>query len=83
MGKIYQYDFPKATVLRRSMKGAISSSFRKDQQRLSKNAMPRQVVPSTDKIFQGDFPKAFFQSALRKSIKISKKAVLKQTVRLS
>ena len=29
MGKIYQYDFPKAAVLKRSIKGAISSSFRK------------------------------------------------------
>ena len=45
--------------------------------------MPRQVVPSTDKICQEDFPKAFFQSALRKSIKISKKAMFKQIVKLS
>ena len=45
--------------------------------------MPRQVVPSTDKICQEDFPKAFFQSALRKSIKISKKAMPKQIVKLS
>ena len=29
MGKIYQQDFPKATVSKRSVKGAISSSFRK------------------------------------------------------
>ena len=29
MGKIYQQDFPKATALKRSMKGEIRSSFRK------------------------------------------------------
>ena len=29
MDKIYQQDFPKATVLKGSMKGAISCSFRK------------------------------------------------------
>ena len=45
--------------------------------------MLRQVVPSTDKTCHEDFPKAFFQSALRRSIKISKKAILKQIVRLS
>ena len=71
------------------MKGAISSSFRKApytayyQQIFSKNAMARKVAPSTDNICQEEFPKAFFQSALRKSIKIIKKAILKQTVRLS
>ena len=27
--------------------------------------MRRQVVPSIDKLYQEDFPKAFFQSALR------------------
>ena len=27
--------------------------------------MPRQVVPSIDKLCQEDFPEAFFQSALR------------------
>ena len=41
--------------------------------------MPRQLVPSTDKICEEDFPKAFFQSALRKSIKISKKTISKQS----
>ena len=45
--------------------------------------MARKVAPSTDNICQEEFPKAFFQSALRKSIKIIKKAILKQTVRLS
>ena len=45
--------------------------------------MSRQVFPSIDKICQEDSTKAFFQSALQKSIKISKKANLKQIVRLS
>ena len=45
--------------------------------------MSRQVFPSIDKICQEDSTKAFFQSALQKSIKISKKAILKQIVRLS
>ena len=40
--------------------------------------MPKHVVPSTDKICQENFPKAFFQSVLRKSVKISGKAILKQ-----
>ena len=40
--------------------------------------MPGQVVPSTDKICQEDFLRAFFQSTLRKSIKIGKKSILKQ-----
>ena len=74
LGKIYQYNFSKATVLKRSTKEAMSSSFVKRpthsllsyQQRVSKNAMPRQVVPSTDKICLEDFPKAFFK-ALYKS----------------
>ena len=44
--------------------------------------MPRQIVPYTDKIFQEDFSKAFLQSPLRKSIKISKKAIIKQIARL-
>ena len=45
--------------------------------------MPTQIFPSTEKICQEDFPKAFFQSALRKLIKIGKKAILQQIVRLS
>ena len=44
--------------------------------------MPREVVPNTDKICQEDHPKAFFQSSQQKSIKISKKAILKQILRL-
>ena len=36
--KIYQWDFPKAAVLKRSMKGAMTVFFsRAHQQRVSKN----------------------------------------------
>ena len=42
----------------------MSSSFRKApytyQQKVRKNAMLRQVVPSIDKSCQEDFPEAFF-----------------------
>ena len=38
--------------------------------------MPVQVVPSTDKSYQEEFPEAFFESALRNSVKISKKVKL-------
>ena len=36
------------------------------QQRVSKNAIPMQIVPSTDKIYQEDFPKLV---ALKRSTK--------------
>ena len=65
MSKIYQQDFSKATVLKRCMKGAMCSSFCKapnTTKRQQKNAVPRQIVPSTDKICQEDFPKSFFKA---------------------
>ena len=47
------------------------------QQNVSKNVMPRQVVPNTDKSCQEDFSEGFFLSDLRKVVKINKKAMLK------
>ena len=35
------------------------------QQKVSKNVIPRQVVPRTDELYQEDFPKALFLSALQ------------------
>ena len=40
--------------------------------------MARQVVPTTDKKCQEDFPEVFFKSDLRKSVKISRNAMFKQ-----
>ena len=48
------------------MKGAMCSSFCKApnttiSKESAKNAVPRQIVSSTDKIYQEDFPKSFFK----------------------
>ena len=46
--------------------------------------MPRQIVPSTDKIYQEDFPKVVSEGALRKEewaapfFKFGKKTMLRQ-----
>ena len=58
----------------------VSYTFLTLSAKIQQNAMPRKVVRSTDKICQEDFPRAFFQSALRKSIKIITNAMLKQIV---
>ena len=47
------------------MKGAMCTSFCKallSAKSQQKNALPRQIVPITDKICQEDFPKSFFKA---------------------
>ena len=48
------------------MKGAMCSSFFKApnttiSKESAKNAVPRQIMQSTDEIYQKDFPKSFFK----------------------